>query len=247
MVNEPDDDGFTPLWQAGTKHIDIIKWWIASGSEMDLGTPGDISKTDAISIAKKYGQPEAVALLERFKSDAAETRSEVRKELGITGQFHSFFSIDENFFKLIKISRSPLRQSSPCSSTSPSLPRLYLLLLLSLSKLSSNLLLFFQVSLFNHFFLILPFSNLLVFSFAGPASSSAKPSTSSTPPPSAKPPSIPQPTPAPAATPSMPGACLLLSPTLSLLLLIFFLASFFCSGPAFLRRQQARRALFLSR
>ena len=94
-VNEPDNDGETPLfWAASNGHQDVIKWWIGSGREMDFGTPGDLDKTDAIGGAKKYGQPEAVSLLKRFKSDAAKTRSEVRKELGITGQYPSFFSID---------------------------------------------------------------------------------------------------------------------------------------------------------
>jgi len=94
-VNEPDNYGCTPLWRAAAHgHLDIIRWWIASGREMDLGKPGDIKKTDAIGGAKERGKKEVVILLERFKSDAAKTRSEVRKELGITGQYHSFFSID---------------------------------------------------------------------------------------------------------------------------------------------------------
>jgi len=93
-VNEPDNDGCTPLWSAARRgHIDVIRVWIASGREMDLGKPGD-DKTDAIGGAKKRGRTEVVALLERFQSDAAKTRSEVRKELGITGQYHLFFSID---------------------------------------------------------------------------------------------------------------------------------------------------------
>jgi len=37
-VNEPNDDGHTPLWVAARRcHIDVIKWWISSGGEMDLG------------------------------------------------------------------------------------------------------------------------------------------------------------------------------------------------------------------
>jgi len=52
---------------------------------MDLGTPGN-EETDAIGAAKKEGKTEVVALLERFKGDATKTRSEVRMELGITGQ-----------------------------------------------------------------------------------------------------------------------------------------------------------------
>ena len=81
-------------WAARYGYLDIIRWWIASGREMDLGKPGDVYKTDAIGGAKREGETEVVTLLERFKSDAAKTRSEVRKELGITGQYHSFFSID---------------------------------------------------------------------------------------------------------------------------------------------------------
>ena len=94
-VNEPDNDGCTPLWSAARRgHIDVIRVWIASGREMDLGKPGD-RKTDAFGAAKKRGKTEIVTLLERFKSDAAKTRSKVRKELGITGQYYpSLFSID---------------------------------------------------------------------------------------------------------------------------------------------------------
>jgi len=54
----------------------------------------DIDKTDAIGVARKNGKTEVVTLLERFESDATKTRSEVRKELGITGRYPSFFSID---------------------------------------------------------------------------------------------------------------------------------------------------------
>ena len=90
-VNEPENDGFTPLWYAASLgRLDVIKWWIASGREMDLGTPGDYT-TDAIGAAKKYGKTEMLTLLERFKSDAAKTRSEVRRELGITGQYYSYY------------------------------------------------------------------------------------------------------------------------------------------------------------
>ena len=85
MVEEPNNYGATPLQNAAYwgRH-DEIKWWIASGREMNLGTPGDIDKTDAIGAAKKYWRTEVVSLLERFKSDATKTRSEVRLELRIT-------------------------------------------------------------------------------------------------------------------------------------------------------------------
>ena len=46
--------GETSLGRAAYNgYLDIIKWWIASGREMDLGKPGDISHTDAIGAAKK--------------------------------------------------------------------------------------------------------------------------------------------------------------------------------------------------
>jgi len=85
MVEEPNNYGATPLQNAAYwgRH-DEIKWWIVSGREMNLGTPGDIDKTDAIGAAKKYWRTEVVSLLERFKSDATKTRSEVRLELRIT-------------------------------------------------------------------------------------------------------------------------------------------------------------------
>ena len=83
-VNEPDNDGETPLRKAVRwGHPDIIKWWIASGREMDLGKPGDVYKTDAIGLAKMYGMADVVTLLERFKSDAAQTRHAIRMELGL--------------------------------------------------------------------------------------------------------------------------------------------------------------------
>ena len=82
-VNAPDNEGHTPLWCAAVcGYLDITKWWIASGREMNLGTPGEVDKTDAIGGAKKWGMTEVVTLLERFKSDAAQTRHAVRVELG---------------------------------------------------------------------------------------------------------------------------------------------------------------------
>ena len=45
-VNEPNRDGETPLWVAANYgFLDVIKWWVASGREMDLGKPGDVDKT----------------------------------------------------------------------------------------------------------------------------------------------------------------------------------------------------------
>ena len=83
-VNDSDNDGITPLWVAATfGHLDIIRWWIASGREMDLGKPGDVDKTDAIGKAKQRGKTEVATLLERFKENPVETRYAVSVELGL--------------------------------------------------------------------------------------------------------------------------------------------------------------------
>jgi len=98
MVNEPTSRGNTPLyWAADQDHLDIIKWWIASGREMDLGTPGE-QQSDAILVAKKKRRKEVIALLERFKNDPTKTRSEVRLELGINGSDPFFFFLFFFFF-----------------------------------------------------------------------------------------------------------------------------------------------------
>jgi len=82
-VNEPTENGSTPLRGAAYYgDIDTIKWWIASGREMDLGKPGDVGRTDAIGEGKKIRYAELVTLLERFKSDPTQTRQATRVELG---------------------------------------------------------------------------------------------------------------------------------------------------------------------
>jgi len=91
-VSKPNNTGWTPLWCAAANgHLDVIKLWIASGRELDFGKPGD-KRTDAIGAGKKEEEwrdeagkkrkAEVVTLLERFKSDAAQTRHSIRAELG---------------------------------------------------------------------------------------------------------------------------------------------------------------------
>jgi len=83
-VNETLNGGRTPLWYAAyNDHLDVIKWWIVSGREMDLGTPGDVYMTDAIGAAKEEGYSEVVTLLERFKENPVKTRHVMRVELGL--------------------------------------------------------------------------------------------------------------------------------------------------------------------
>jgi len=59
MVNVPNNYGETPLRRAAYwGYHEVIKWWIASGREMNLGKPGDIDKTDAIGVAKDPNRPQ---------------------------------------------------------------------------------------------------------------------------------------------------------------------------------------------
>jgi len=91
-VNEPDSGRHTPLWSAASNgHVDTIKWWIASGRELNLGTPGDL-RTDAILQARTSEgwetenwwnrKAEVATLLERFKENPEGTRHAMRVEVG---------------------------------------------------------------------------------------------------------------------------------------------------------------------
>jgi len=86
-VNEPNHVGETPLWYAALYgRLEVVRWWIASGREMDLGKPGDVDKTDAIETAKEQGYSEVVTLLERFKENPDHTRHVIRIELGLVDE-----------------------------------------------------------------------------------------------------------------------------------------------------------------
>ena len=81
-LNEPGHDRYSPLWCAVYNgHLDVVKWWIASGRVMDLGIPKD-PRTDAIEMAMYNGPTEVVTLLENFKGNQEETRHQVRLEIG---------------------------------------------------------------------------------------------------------------------------------------------------------------------
>jgi len=84
-VNEAIN-GFTPLWEvAENGFIDIVRWWIASGREMDFGVFGD-RKTDVLGVARKKNSMQVVPLLERAKNNLEKTRYELRLELGFDDQ-----------------------------------------------------------------------------------------------------------------------------------------------------------------
>ena len=113
-VNEPRNDGYTPLWcTAHDGHLDVIQWWIASGREMDLGKPGDVDKTEAIGVAKQRGKTEVVTLLERFKENPEETRYQVRAGLGLIDELAA------EVFALVVFVSDGLLQIKDTTTTTP--------------------------------------------------------------------------------------------------------------------------------
>jgi len=114
QVKESDSGGSTPFrWAATYGHLNVIKWWIASGREMDVGKPGDW-RTDAIGEAKKNGNVEVVTLLERFKKDAAKTRHAIRIELGLLDELAA-----EMFALVVFISDGLLQVNETTTTTTP--------------------------------------------------------------------------------------------------------------------------------
>jgi len=120
-LNVPDKNRHPPLWYAAYYgHLDVIKWCIASGREMDLGKPGD-GDTDTIGVAKTYRNSDMATLLERFKSDAAQTRHAMRVELGwyekLAAEMFALVVFVSDGLLHITTARPPLLQ--PGSSISP--------------------------------------------------------------------------------------------------------------------------------
>ena len=113
-LNDPANDGSTPLWSA-TRFVllDIMKWWIGSGREIDLGKPGDIYHTDAIGVAKERGNKEVVTLLERFKENPEETRYQVRAGLGLIDELAA------EVFALVVFVSDGLLQIKDTTTTTP--------------------------------------------------------------------------------------------------------------------------------
>ena len=113
-VNETDDDGHTPLYLAAwSGRLETIKWWIVSGREMDLGTPGDVGKTDAIGVAKEWGHAKVVTLLERFKENPGGTKHVMRVDLGWYG------ALAAEIFALVVFVSDELLQIKDTMNTTP--------------------------------------------------------------------------------------------------------------------------------
>lgn len=108
------------MWAALGGHLELIKWWIASGREMDLGKPGN-QKSDAIGAARDEEHQEVVALLEGFRDHPDETRLAVRSELNWYDEeaadrfavVSSFFDKRSGLFILLfYIDHLPLRRAA---------------------------------------------------------------------------------------------------------------------------------------
>jgi hypothetical protein len=92
-INQYEEEGYSPLsFAAFYGHLEIIKWWIASGREIDLGEPGN-SSNDAIGAAKEKEKMQVVLLLERFRDNPGEIRRKVRRELGWFGEEAKIFAL----------------------------------------------------------------------------------------------------------------------------------------------------------
>lgn len=89
--NEPNSAGNTPLWWAAYfGFADLVRWWIASGRELDLGQPGS-DRSDAVvravrakfsDLAEEGRRARLAQLLEGFRYHSQKTRHEVRVEVG---------------------------------------------------------------------------------------------------------------------------------------------------------------------
>jgi len=82
-----DEDRCTPLWCASyCGHFEVVEWLIASGRDLgDVNMVGEYvgKEYTALEIAKENQRTEAVSVLERFLTNPAQTRHELRVKLGV--------------------------------------------------------------------------------------------------------------------------------------------------------------------
>jgi hypothetical protein len=100
LINEPRVDGLTPLyWLARRGVVEIFKWVIASGRDLDLevnspqtapGRPDVLSEARNVEYwatpEQRTGKAALVPLLESFIADPDQTRYHVRCQLGFMDQ-----------------------------------------------------------------------------------------------------------------------------------------------------------------
>ena len=83
-VNLADYAGCTPLWWAcQCDHLEIVKWLLASGRELDLERKGRFygREMTPLEVARTNNKREMAELLSNFASDKVQTRLMVRLEL----------------------------------------------------------------------------------------------------------------------------------------------------------------------
>ena len=113
--------GYTPLQRASLLgSLDLVKFWIASGREMDLGQPEE-PESDAIQAAEKmepwHGgeqrkrKSDIATLLKDFREDPEPVRSVVRQEVAW------FDELAADFFALVIFFSEGLLQVSPGHQT----------------------------------------------------------------------------------------------------------------------------------
>jgi len=96
-VNLTDKDGETPFMRACREGKTLCVRLLLQDRRVKVNEPkfgGDIPLRQAAG----NGKTEVVTLLERFKSDGSKTRSEVRGELGISGQCSIFSPFNFSFY-----------------------------------------------------------------------------------------------------------------------------------------------------
>jgi len=109
-VSLSDARGLTPLQRCVSQgYVDSIKWWIVSGRTLDLNDPAFLASEGNSGVRKEKaakssemrkggggpgagdnkGKSEAMTLLHKFRENPEKSREEIRKELGIAGEFNS--------------------------------------------------------------------------------------------------------------------------------------------------------------
>jgi len=117
-VTLEDRDGRTPLWYASCngKH-EMIEWLIASGRDLGdvknkKGNDWDGQDYTALEIARFEGETDIVSLLEIFIADSAQTRHDLRVQLGMLDELAA------EVFALTVFLCDDLLQLKPALSTS---------------------------------------------------------------------------------------------------------------------------------
>lgn len=109
LVNEPDHEGFTPLQELLIEGgLRTLRWWIASGREMDLGQR-------AQECAAEGGKGEVIALLQRLLRNEEGTRWEIRRELGVllplvAGLFAVVVLLSDGYLRLARVDPAVARK-----------------------------------------------------------------------------------------------------------------------------------------